>query len=68
LHFQTFLPVRLADSSRQKPRVGFHGQWLGLRIGQLIQASLEQASVHINVKPFAELIAERTSWSMSKAL
>lgn len=31
-------------------------------------AGLEQASVHMNVKPFAEFIAERTSWSMSKAL
>lgn len=29
--------------------------------------SLEQASVLMNVKPFAEFIAERTSWSMSKA-
>lgn len=26
-------------------------------------AGLEQASVHMNVKPFAEFIAERTSWS-----
>ncbi|WP_349017705.1 Fic family protein [Rhizobium sp. 32-5/1] len=31
-------------------------------------AGLEQASIHMNVKPFAEFIAERTSWSMSKAL
>lgn len=30
-------------------------------------AGLEQASVHMNVKPFAELIAERTSWSTSTA-
>ncbi len=31
-------------------------------------AGLEQASVHMNAKPFADFIAERTSWSMSKAL
>lgn len=30
-------------------------------------AGLEQASVHMNIKPFAEFIAERTSWSTSKA-
>lgn len=31
-------------------------------------AGLEQASVHMNVEPFAEFIAERTSWSTSKAI